>query len=164
MPDAFVPLAAYLRADPPPCESPPEAAPPESVECCSAPDDAAAAAFGAFVAQIKRMRAALEDALAARFETFVRDLGATILGRELRLAPADIAAIVDDALAELRRDLPLGVRVHPDDIHALHAMQLPTIPDATLRRGDVTIDVHYGSIDVSLGARFEALLDACGRT
>ncbi len=164
MPDAFVPLAAYLRADPPPRENLPEAAPPEAAECGTAPDDAAAAAFGAFVAQIKRMRAALEDACAARIEIFTRDLGATILGRELRLAPVDIAAIIDDALAELRRDLPLGVRVHPDDLHALHPMQLPVIPDAKLRRGDVAIDVRHGSIDVSLGARFEALLDACGCT
>jgi len=165
MPDAFVPLAAYLFPDPPRCDSTPEAAPPEAVECSSAPDDAAAAAaFGAFVAQIKRMRAALEDACSARIEIFTRDLGATILGRELRLAPVDIAAIVDDALAELRRDLPLGIRVHPDDLHALHTMQLPVIPDAKLRRGDVAIDVRHGSIDVSLGARFEALLDACGRT
>ncbi len=164
MPDAFVPLAAYLRASPP-CEGPPEAAPPEAVECSNAPDDGAAvAAFGAFVAQIKRMRAALEEACAARIETLLRDLGAAILGRELRLAPVDIAAIVDAALAGLHDDAPLGVRVHPGDIHALHAMQLPIIPDATLRRGDVTIDVRHGSIDVSLGARFEALLDACGPT
>jgi len=167
MPDAFVPLATYLRPDPSPCDSSPEAALPEAAlaEYSTAADGAAAAAaFGAFVAQIKRMRAALEDACAARSETFMRDLGATILGRELRLAPVELAAIVDDALAELRRDFPLRVRAHPDDLEGLHACELPTVADAELRRGDVTIDVRHGSIDASLGARFEALLDACGTT
>ena len=165
MPDAFVRLAAYLRPDPLPCESQPEVMPPEVVERCTASDLAATdAAFGAFVAQIKRTRAALEDACAARIETLLRDLGATILGRELHLAPVDVGAIVDNALAELRRDFPLRVRVHPDDLESLHTCELSTVADATLRRGDVTIDVRHGSIDVSLGVRFEALLDACGPT
>ncbi len=165
MPKAFVPLARYLHPDPPPYDDPPEVATSQTVESCAPPDYGAAdAALDAFVAQIKRTRAALEDACAARIERFTCDLGAGVLGRELRLAPAEIGAIVDNALAELRSEFPLGVRVHPGDLDALRAYGLPTIPDATLRRGDVTIDVRYGSIDVSLGARFEALLDACGRT
>ncbi len=162
MPEAFVPLAAYLRGGLRTREELQEVTMPEAAESREAPHDVAAeAALGALFAQIRRTRAALEDACEARIERFLCDLGATILGRELRLAPADVGAIVNDALAELRCDLPLGVRVHPDDLPALHACELTAIPDATLRRGDVTIDVRHGSIDVSLGARFDALLDAC---
>ena len=161
MPDRFVPLLEYLRRDEPPSAAPmPEAFEEQACEPEIEEVDECDAAFGAFISQVKRARAALADACAALMEELTRDIGAAVLGRELRLAPVDISAIVEAALERVRGDLPVAVRVHPDDLAALGAIDLRAVADPTLRRGDAAIDVRHGSIDVSLGARLEALLEA----
>ncbi|MHB8148240.1 MAG: FliH/SctL family protein [Vulcanimicrobiaceae bacterium] len=161
MPDGFVSLREYVRHDEPErVVSMPEVLESNACEPDVEEDDERDAAFAAFISQVKRMRAALADACTALSEDLTRDISIGILARELRLAPIDIAAIVEATLDRARNDLPVAVHVHPDDLTALGALDVRTIPDPALRRGDVTIDVRHGSIDASLGVRLDALLEA----
>jgi flagellar biosynthesis/type III secretory pathway protein FliH len=152
MPDGFVPLDRALRPAPEP--------PTVSGDVATAvvtigelePDLEDA------IAEARRFRAALADALALSLERLVRDVACDVLARELVLAPVDVAAIAARALERYSDDGPLRLRVHPDDRSACATLDLPVVTDERLRAGDVVLDVRCGSIDASLGARLETVL------
>ncbi len=161
MPEAFVPMRAWLERALEPNATVEEVVvePEDEIACevdCVVPvasdvDDA--------IAQAKRFRAALEDAVACSLDDLLRDIASDVLARELALAPCDLRAIVTQALDRYRVE-PLHVHVHPDEVPLLEAAGIPIVSDDSLRRGDVVLQTRYGSIDASLGIRLERLL--CG--
>jgi flagellar biosynthesis/type III secretory pathway protein FliH len=157
MHDTFVPLAEYLRV--------PVAAPEEpSAGEDDAPDvDTGPHGEDAFVeealADIRRFRAALADALELRVERLLGDIAASVLARELRTASVDLHAIVARELA-LAGESPVKVRAHPDECESLAAWAGAVVADPSLCRGDVTIELRSGTIAATLGVRLDRALAA----
>jgi flagellar assembly protein FliH len=159
---AFVPLDAFFRA----LHAPPaQASLPSDEESAVAPDGQAEVApqsapsdLEEACAAVRRFRAALADALDATLEALLRDIACDVLARELALAPADLASIVGSALERFAADAPVAVRAHPEEAGTLAGLDLKIVPDVNLRRGDVVIDVAFGSIDATLGARLDSVL------
>lgn len=156
MPDAFVPLAIYLRTEP--RDAPEPALEPEVALRAI---ESGSHELGDALRETRRFRAALADALEAAREDLLRDFAADVLARELILAPADVEGVARRALERIYEDeRPLQLRAHPADAGQLHALEVPIVTDATLRRGDVVLELRQGSIDLSLGARLAAVLSA----
>jgi len=147
MPDAFIPLCEALavrRAQP----VEPVRAPPSIVD--RAEDDA--------LAEIRRFRAALRDGLEVVLQRLLREIATGVVARELRLAPADIAAVVMRALESI--DSPIAVRVHPEEVAALPPLDVAVIVDCRLRHGDAIVEVREGTIEATLGVRLDRVLRA----
>jgi flagellar biosynthesis/type III secretory pathway protein FliH len=110
--------------------------------------------------EVRRFRAALADALDAALALLLREIAIDVVGRELRIAGADVVHCVQRACERYGVDAISTLRVHPDDAGAAGALQgCSVIPDAGLRRGDAILTVRGGTIDVSLGARLERVLE-----
>ena len=150
-PDGFRSLAELLRE---PRETPPAA----HSEPCEAPeareDDPVAAAR-----EVRLFMAHVAEAIESAAEMLRNDIAAEIVGRELQLAPADIQAIVDRAIARYASEAPVRVRVHPGDLDALDG-EIPAVADTQLRRGDAVLEVGGGAIDATLGVRLDSVLRA----
>ncbi|MEO6836520.1 MAG: FliH/SctL family protein [Candidatus Tumulicola sp.] len=165
MPDRFVPLDEYFRraaADQSEGAGELAAGSPAVLAGSSdeIPSDNADAELGRALAAVRRFRAALADAVDFAVDELVADIASTVLARELQLAPADVAAVAAAALERYAADSPLKLRAHPEEADALAGFDLAVIADPRLRRGDVVIDLHSGTIDASLGARLECVLAA----
>jgi len=109
--------------------------------------------------EVRLFYARVVEAVEAAVETLVADIAVDVLGRELLLAPCDIEAIVDRALARFTSEQPLRVRVHPDDAVLLQCA-VPVVADERLRAGDAVVELREGSVDASLGVRLAALVRA----
>jgi flagellar biosynthesis/type III secretory pathway protein FliH len=153
--DGFVALAAYLRpvAPAPAIELPPVATPPS--EIC-----AAGAEYDETLRAVRRFRAALADALEGAVQRLLRAIACEVLARELRLAGADVAAIVTAAAARAGGEKVLSVRAHPDDCVALAGIEIERIADDTLQPGDICLEIASGTIDLKLWTRLDAALAA----
>jgi hypothetical protein len=116
---------------------------------------------------VRVFRARLADAFDAARDGLLREFAYAVLGRELVLAPADIATIAARLLAEHPGAEPLRLRVAPADALTLarDAGALPPIAsDAELAPGDAVLEFAGGSIDARLGVRLAALLERPART
>jgi len=150
MSEAFVPLAVFLRAA---VAEPAREAPPERGELSSlAPEQEEA------LCAARRFRAGLADALDVALPHLLRAIARDVLGRELRLRAADVGAVACGALQRLEGKEPIAVRAHPEDLDELAALELKRIPDISLNRGDVVIELRSGTIDLRLDARLDAAL------
>jgi flagellar biosynthesis/type III secretory pathway protein FliH len=186
MHEIFVPLDEFLRpahASPPAKERVDGAPPGESLRdaasvreaeppgkpsagqgaCAFAESAEYEAALDEALADIRRFRAALADALDAKVEALLGEIAASVLGRDLRVAPLDVRAIVERELA-LAGGVPLRVRAHPGECAALHGVACAVVADASLRRGDVMLDLRAGTIDATLGCRLERALHGVAAT
>ena len=150
MSERFVPLAAYLRPETPAIEVFPEVV-PQAVH----PDieDAVGAA--------RRFRAAVADALDAAVTPLLREISANVLGRELKIAQADVAAVVAAALARFEKERVLVIRAHCEDLEALADFGIECVADSRLGRGELFFEVRSGTIDLRFAARLEAAVAAC---
>jgi flagellar biosynthesis/type III secretory pathway protein FliH len=151
MPEGFIPLDVILRAhspEPPVIEEveEPTLKPNECVE----QNDA--------LGEVRRFRAALADAFDVALAHLLEDVAASVLARELALRPADLGAIAKTALARYDAEDIVRVRVHPEDTAALCALDVRVVADARLSRGDAILEVRSGTIELTLGARLEAIL------
>jgi hypothetical protein len=156
MPDGFVPFSTYVH--PEPTRAPDLQADTEQDR--RVPEEAPADLRVA-LREARRFRAALADAFDAAREDVLRDLAADVLARELLLAPSDLERVARRAFERLcDEERPLRARVHPDDAPAARALDVPIVADATLRRGDLVLELRYGTTDLTLGARLSAALDA----
>ncbi len=153
---AFVPLADILR--PPALVQPAVAEIVETPCIASAPEDVRV--WSEVARDVRVFRAQLADAFDAAREMLLRDFAFAVLGRELLLGDADLAAIVARILAEHPDAQPLRVRVAPVDLAqvAEHVL-LPLVADPDLESGDAIVDLQCGSIDARLGVRIAALLE-----
>jgi flagellar biosynthesis/type III secretory pathway protein FliH len=157
MHDTFVPLAEYLRG---PVATPAEPIAPETEEPdVEAHPHAENVPVEEALADIRRFRAALADALDLRIERLLGDIAAGVLARELRIAPVDLRAIVARELA-LAGDPPVKIYARPDECELLTAFEGNVAADPGLRCGDVRIELRSGTIDATLGCRLERALAA----
>ena len=104
------------------------------------------------------LRAHLREAADEAIDVLLADIASEVVGRELRLQPADLRNIVSAAVERYRFESPLRIRVHPEDAPDLDDIALEVICDRMLRRGDVILELREGAIDLSLGVRLERLL------
>jgi flagellar biosynthesis/type III secretory pathway protein FliH len=111
--------------------------------------------------EARLFRAALADAFDALAAELIRALAADVLGRELKLAPVDVALLARRLVAERRADEPLALRVCPADAHI--ACELPLIPDPELQPGDAVLVCRNGEIDARLTIRLAQVLAAVKR-
>ncbi len=149
MRDAFVPFDVYARRADPPEQSVVEG-PAEAEHERDAYD----------ARDVRLFFAALADALDAVRSDLLRDLSVEVLGRELALEEVDVARIAQRLLEQFERDEPLTMYAHADDVKALGDCGVPVHAAEGLRRGDVRLELRYGSIDASLGARLASVLRA----
>lgn len=153
MHDAFVPLAQFLQ--------PPDvhvAAVEEPLIVVS--ESVERSELHAALSEVRRFRAALADALDASVHDLLCDIAADVVARELRLRPAELRAIVLRARERFAAEEPVALRAHPDDCNDLCDGDVAVVPDPALRRGDVMLDVRSGTIDATLGARLESVLES----
>lgn len=153
-PDGFISLAAQLRGGAGEPEMP-SAAPPIVFEDDEA--DAELADESALLRDVRLFRARIAEALEESVRTLLCDIAADVLARELQLAPADIAAIVQRVLERYAQDEPLRIRAHPAEAPRLHCT-IPVVRDTRLGEGDVAIELCTGTIVSSLGLRLDAVL------
>jgi hypothetical protein len=126
------------------------------------PDDESSAHDGDVLELAREVRvfhARVIEAVETAVETLVEDIAADVLGRELLLAPCDIEAIVDRALARFSSEQALRVRVHAGDAARLQCA-VPVVADERLRAGDAVIELRDGTVDVSLGTRLSTIVKA----
>lgn len=152
-PERFRSLASTLLASRTPCAEEPALEMVEEMLLPEAQDDTAV------MREVRLFHARVIEAVEEAVDTLVCDIAADVLGRELRLEPVDIEAIVDRALRRFAAEEPIRVRVHPDDVPRVKC-GIPVEGDADLRPGDARIELRTGTIDASLGARLAALLQA----
>lgn len=115
---------------------------------------------GEALGDVRRFRAAVRDTVDVTVRNVLCDVAAGVLARELALAPANLEAIVERACERHFADGVVRVRVHPDEALQIVDSGLDVVADTSLRRGDVLLEARSGTIDVSLGARLAAVLDA----
>jgi flagellar biosynthesis/type III secretory pathway protein FliH len=155
MSELYVPLALFLRpvepqdaGEKPPLVPPATPVAPSSLQLVQT------------VSAARRFRAALADALEVSVNALLPAIARDVLGRDLRLAETDVAAIVNEALNRFSDEEVLRVRVHPHDFDALAGLALERIADEALEPGDVRIDLRSGTIDLTLSARLDEALAA----
>lgn len=161
MSDQFVPLATYLR--PNVTAAKPNGSPDTqtSSQAQRIVEPAVAAEHARTLAAARRFRAALADALDAAVAKMLDEIARHVVARELQLAPAEIAALVKDAMERYGPENAVVVCVHPDDYEAVADWSGVRTADGSLRRGDVVVELRSGTIDLRMKARLEAALDAC---
>jgi hypothetical protein len=166
----FISLADLLRSAPPaprhasPAVEPLEpAVPAESLGAAatSAAGSGCACEYAGALRDARIFRAALADAFAALTADLIERFGTDVLGRELRLAPADLEAIAGRLLLERRTDEPLRLRVAAAD--AGTACDIPVVVDPLPTAGDAVLECRSGDIDARLPVRLAAYLAEAGR-
>ena len=105
--------------------------------------------------EVRLFSAHLREAMDRALASLLADIAREVLGRELALAPADIAALVDVTLQRHLQAQPLRVRVHRDDLHSFSNCEIPVVVDNALTRGDAMIELRNGTVDLALAARIE---------
>jgi len=148
--DDFIPLWELLRPAATPAtggiEAAPAQPPPLPPECADV------------AARARRFRAGLCDALEAAVGTILPELARDVLGRELRLAPCDVASIVRASLARHAGDDVVTIHAHRDDCPELEAARIACVGDDSLQRGDVILRLRSGTIDLQMSSRLDAVL------
>lgn len=85
-----------------------------------------------------------------------------IVGEQIALEPERVQRIVRDVIARARRASRLTVRVHPDDVPAVRALEhevhsLSVEPDPEVARGGCVVRSDVGELDARLEVQLEAL-------
>ncbi len=105
--------------------------------------------------EARLFRARLADAFAEAAQRLLRELACEVLARELRLAPCDLAALVQ----RVRERVPVvRVRVAATDLGAVTGV--PLVADPALQAGDAIVELAGGALDARLGVRLAAVLEA----
>lgn len=150
MRDDFQPLTELIRAGRPAQQAePPAHTVAEPCPCLNAEEEA--------LRSVRLFRAAVAEGVDAALGDLLNDIAADVLARELQLAPADIARVVERALVRYFADDPLQVMVHPDDAPAVKC-DVPVVKEPLLRRGDARLVLRCGSVDASLGVRLASVM------
>lgn len=108
---------------------------------------------------IRLFRARLADALDTARDALLRELAVAVVGRELLLAPADVAAIAARLIATHPAATPVRLRIAPDDVEQLPPVA-PVHADPTLAPGDLILAFDDRVCDARLGVRLAAALEA----
>jgi flagellar biosynthesis/type III secretory pathway protein FliH len=163
--DEFVPLADFLS---PPLVDVvasvlPAAAPTshESLDTSLPHAKDVATESAAVFAAARRFRAAVADAVDVAVQKLLTEIAENVLARELELGPADVGVIIAKARERFANEKILVVRIHPQDREALGKLEVDTVLDERLGRGDIVAELSSGTIDLRLQARLEAALATC---
>ena len=155
-PDRFRSLASIVRGadETPTCLDACEAALPAQPRL-------ATAEFSELSRDVRLFRVRIAALVEEAVQTLVSDIAASVLARELQLAPIDVQVIANAALQRYVDEEPLRIRAHPRDAERLQCA-VPVLPDAGLLPGDIVLELRTGSIDATLGARLADLLESMG--
>jgi flagellar biosynthesis/type III secretory pathway protein FliH len=148
VPEEFVPLETFLRPAPSEAKAP-AVEPPVTV----IPRD-----LEEVIRDARRFRAALADAVDIGVARLLPEIARGVLAREVRLAPADVAAVTAAALERFAVEEILTLRAHPADAEALEDARIPVSPDDALLPGDVVLELRSGSIDLRMETRLSSIL------
>lgn len=118
------------------------------------------AEYGAVLREARLFQAALADAFESRLASIARSLAVEVLGRELLLAPAELATLARRLLDEASAEGPLCLRVAPADADI--ACQVRLVTDPGLQPGDAVLECREGDIDARLRVRLDNVLAAVG--
>jgi flagellar biosynthesis/type III secretory pathway protein FliH len=108
---------------------------------------------------VRLFRARLADVLDAACDGMMRELAVAVIGRELVLAPVDLAAIAAHLLAAHPAATPVRLRVAPDDVARVAGIA-PVCSDPALAAGDLVLEFAGGERDARLGVRLATALEA----
>jgi flagellar biosynthesis/type III secretory pathway protein FliH len=153
----FVPPPAVAQPEPEAKPKPPPETPPDELS-----PQMRAAIEGAsreYLAELRRAYAAAQEALERGVAETLATLAERVLGRELALAPADVEALVGEALETFARERPIALRVAPS-VAAKFESSLPLRGDAALEPGDLVLETADGEIDLRIATRARELLRA----
>jgi hypothetical protein len=154
---AFEPLAIWLaRAQAPRADSSAADVPP-----VASADPPRVRELDELLRDVRVFQARLADAFECARERLLRELAAAVLGRELLLAPVDIAAIAAHLLATHAAAPPLRLRVAAPDAADVNA-HVAVYADPTLAPGDAVLELTNGAVDARLGVRLAEVLAAWG--
>jgi hypothetical protein len=110
----------------------------------------------AAVRDARLFRAALADAFEMLAARLTGELAREVLGRELHLGSADVAALARTLIAERSADGPVRLRVAPSDADIV--CDLPVVADPRLGAGDAILECRSGEIDARLDVRLATIL------
>ena len=99
-------------------------------------------------------RAATDQAVLVRLAVRIAE---KILARQLALAPEMVADVARAALATARARDRIALRVHPEDVAAVAALGVATVPDATVPRGGCVVETDLGRFDARLDVQLRAV-------
>jgi hypothetical protein len=115
-----------------------------------------------FVEEAALLRLRVVESFERMRKRLLRSFAEEVLARELKSQAADIEAIAQRLLASFADELPISIRVAPEDVARLH-VDLPVCVDATLRSGDIVIAFSDGHIESPLHLRAELLVSEIAR-
>lgn len=160
-----MPLSNYVRAaTAPPCEYgtvPNEiAAKPPNAFVDRASIDRASVDLASveIVGNLTMLRIAASEAFEGAARRAIVDLARDVLARELAVAPVDLEALVERAVAAFAASEPVALGVAREDLERVRSA-LPLRPDAALRSGDLVVYVRDGAFESTLEFRFDAVLE-----
>ncbi len=146
MPD-FVSLACILREN---AVEEPDPGIPAMLPAASTPSELLQT-----LSEVRRFRAHLRERFERDRRALLREFAATVLARELHLAPCDISRICANVLAALTQETILQIIAHPDDVEALRHFEVPVSGEASIARGGLRIELGTGTVTTSLDARLD---------
>jgi hypothetical protein len=151
--ERFLPLSDLLR--PPAPVPPPIPVPHEEIAPAETRDvpDRDSGISDALWRDVRLFRARLADALDAMRERLLVALACDVLARELRLAPADIAALAQRLIDERTREVPIRLHVAPSDLERVRGVGCAVVVDPALLAGDAVLECESGDVDARLGVR-----------
>ncbi len=120
-------------------------------------------ALPAELALLAHLRLAAREAFERGAARLLEGLAHDVLGRELRLAPADVEALVARALTVFAERGPVAIDLSPADAAAVaDRFGLPLRIDPALGPGDVVVRVRDGSFESPLAFRLAGVLAEAG--
>jgi flagellar biosynthesis/type III secretory pathway protein FliH len=162
----FVPLGEWLRApgrtgseDLPAQAAPAEPAAELSARAESA--ERAAEPLEALGLELAILRAAACESFENAVRRLLVRLARDVLGRELALAPCDLAALVAAARGKIDLHRPLRLVTAPAE-RAEFPAEYGRRSDPSLAPGDLVVEVSDGAFDATLSARLQRALEGLG--
>ncbi len=156
--ESVKPPAPQARVEPP---TPPPIRPREvEVPPVRGESPQLAATLANFASEIVRLRAKAAELVESEAESLLQMIASQVLVRELELAPVDMKALVERVQGEWTSAHPLRFRVAQADVKRLGSLGAALEADPALQPGDLQVELGDGLLDLRLGTRLAAVLDA----
>jgi hypothetical protein len=148
--ERFVPLAAFVRG------AASAAAPVGAIPSPTSParHNVIDFAHADVVHELTLLTLAAREAFSHAAARLLGELASEVLARELLLAPADIIALVERALAAFAQHAPVAIAVSAQDAERVRAA-VPVRIDSGLGAGDLIVDVRDGTFESTFAFRLE---------
>ena len=130
--------------------------------------DAAVGALATAVQQCQESTRTLRAELSDRALDLALQIAEMVLDREVALASDPAGDALRRALATIPDDVPLVVRLHPDDLAALGDAVLAgraatLVTDSGLSRGDAVVETEDGFVEADLAGALARVREVLGR-